>query len=133
MKENVLDIALVKEACPLCAKTEDGPIIMNSILTTDRAKKVEELNGKVIGMMDKPCSECQELMKQGILLIGVIDSKSNDHVNPYRSGNQWVVSEEFVRKSFDSKSAEAVVKKGASFFSVEAAHKMGFPECNLKA
>jgi hypothetical protein len=36
------------------------------------------MNGKVIGYMKEPCKECQEMMKQGFLLIGVIGKLTED-------------------------------------------------------
>ena len=77
-KEKLLGVALVKEACPLCGAAEDGPIVMNTRLGPQRAKDVEELHGKVVGYMDKPCSQCQGLLDQGFLLIGVIEEKTDD-------------------------------------------------------
>ena len=47
--ENKLGVALVKEACPACGKLQDGPIIMNTLLTEKLAKKVEAMHGETIG------------------------------------------------------------------------------------
>jgi len=132
MKDDIFGVALVKEACPLCGFVDDGPIIMNTRLTKPMADKVKDLHGKVIGMMPDPCKDCTELMSKGILLVGVVEAKTDDHKNPYRSGNKWVVTEDFVRRCFGD-AADAVVDKGASFFSVEAAAQMGFPDCNVNA
>ena len=131
MDNRTLGIALTKEACPLCGKLESGAIFMNRILTEHNAKKVEEMHGKVVGFMDKPCTECQDLMKQGFLLIGYVEAKSGD-CSPeeiYRSGNQWVIRKEAAERMFPGKD----LSKGAMFFPVEAAYKMGFPDCNLDA
>lgn len=125
--EDTFGVALVKEACPLCAKVEDGPIIINQMLTKPAADKVRELHGKTIGMMENPCKECQSMMEKGILLIGVVEELSDDPKNPYRSGNQWVVTEDFIRRTFGD-IAEVVIKKGCSFFTVEAAKSLGFPD-----
>jgi len=126
-----LGIALTKEACPLCGKAVDGPIIINRRLSSYHAKQVEEMHGKVVGFMKEPCTECQDLMKQGFLLIGYVEAKSGDcsPENIYRSGNQWVIRKEAAEKMFPGKD----LSKGAMFFPVEAAHQMGFPDCNLNA
>jgi hypothetical protein len=126
-----LGIALTKEACPLCGKLESGDIFMNRILTEHHAKKVEEMHGKVVGFMKEPCTECQDLMKQGFLLIGYVEAKSGDcsPENIYRSGNQWVIRKEAAERMFPGKD----LSKGVMFFPVEAAHQMGFPDCNLNA
>ena len=94
MQKNTLGVALVKRACPLCGKIEDGEIIMNTRLSERAAKKVEELNGKTIGLMDKPCSECADIMSKAFLIIGIIEEKSEDPKNPYRSGNIWGIKKE---------------------------------------
>lgn len=131
-KVNKLGVALVKKACRICGKSMDGPIIMNSRLSVAMAQKVEKLHGKTIGYAKEPCQECQDMMKQGILLVGVVEAKTDDHNNPYRSGNRWVVKEDFIKRAFGDM-AEKVINKGVAFFSVETAHKMGFPDCNLDA
>jgi hypothetical protein len=129
MKEDLLGVALVKEACPLCGALEDGPIILNKRLTPDEAKKVKALDGQTVGYMDHPCKECQEIMDQAFLFIGVVEAKSDDMKNPYRSGNKWGVRLEYAKKLL----GEDGIKKGAAFISVEEAVKLGFPNCNLNA
>lgn len=133
MEENNFEVALVKEACQLCGATHDGPIVMNNRLTEHHAKKVKEMHGKCIGYSDKPCEDCQEIMDQSILLIGVVEAKTESMDNPYRSGNKWGVSEDFIKRAFDPEMATQFLKKRAGFISVEAAHQMGFPQCNLDA
>lgn len=129
MKEDRLGVAMVKEACPLCGALQDGPIILNKRLTPGEAKKVKDLHGQTIGYSEKPCKECQDIMNQAFLLIGIVETKTDDPKNPYRSGNKWGVKPEYAKKLL----GEDGIKKGAAFISVEAAHKMGFPNCNLNA
>lgn len=133
--EKLIGIALVKEACPLWGQFEDGPIVMNTKLGPRRAKEVEILHGKTIGYMKRPCKECQGMMSQGILLIGVVQAKSPDHSNPYRSGNKWVVTKEYLEKILVSqpKMLQKILNKGACFFPVEVAIKLGFPDVNINA
>lgn len=132
VKRDEIGVALVKEACPVCGKLQDGPIVMNTKLSEYRAREVEEMNGKCIGYSKEPCEECKDLMSKGFLVIGYVESKTNFDENPpnfYRSGNQWVVKPESALRMF----GEENCKKGVLFLSVEAADKMGFPECNLNA
>jgi hypothetical protein len=123
MKENVLGVALVKRACPACGALEDGEIVMNTVLTKNNADKVNELNGKAIGYMDKPCKNCSELIEKGFLLIGCIESLSDDPTNPYRSGHQWVITNEAAERMFDKE----MLKRGVAFIDVEVAKQLGFP------
>lgn len=72
-----LEVALVKELCPICCKEIDGPIIMNSILTSSEAKKVKELQGKVIGFSENACEECAKHKDEVVYLIGIDSSQSD--------------------------------------------------------
>ena len=124
MDKKTFGVALVKEACPLCGALQDGPIVMNTRLTEGYAKKVEDLNGKVIGYSDKPCETCADLMTKGFLLIGVDEEKSQgDMENPYRSGHQWVITNEAAERMFD----EQARTKGAAYIDIKMASQLGFP------
>jgi len=117
-KEKTLGVALVKEACPLCGKLQDGPIIMNKILSETRAQEVENLHGKTIGYMEKACQECQDHMKLGIKLV-VIDGKKSEPGNVWRTGHQYVVTEDFINKVFADSVREDILSKRASFIPIE--------------
>ena len=126
-KDKILGVALAKEACPLCGSLHDGPILMNTRLNTSQAKKIEDLHQKVIGYMDKPCDSCQELMSKGFLLIGIVSEKSEDN-NPYRSGNQWVITLDYAERLLGVDN----VGKGAAFIDIIEAEKLGFPVENVQ-
>jgi hypothetical protein len=81
--EKPIEVALVKEACIICGKEIDGPIIMNTKLTKKAAEEVKNLNGKVIDFAEEPCNECKKIMKQGIVLIGYDEEKSDLTNLPY--------------------------------------------------
>lgn len=119
--KNKLGVALVQEACPACGKTQDGPIIMNRLLTEKLAKEVEDLHGKVIGYADKPCKECQDLMKQGLLIIGVIEEKTDNKSNPWRSGHMWVIKQEAAENIFGKEK----LKHGIVMLDIKAAKQIG--------
>lgn len=120
---NKLGVALTKEACHACGTLVDGPIIMNTELTNEAAKDAEDLHGRVIGYLEKPCDHCQELMSQGFLLIGVDEDKTEDESNPYRSGHQWVIKNEIADLVFPDVSKEL----GYAFISTKIAHGIGLP------
>jgi hypothetical protein len=121
MEVNKLEIALVKEACPLCGASIDGPIVMNSVLTEKHAASVKEMHGKVVRIAKEPCAQCKDHMKQGFLLIGADEKLTKDKSNPHRSGNIWVISQEKATELFSD------VSKGAAFISLEAAECIGLP------
>lgn len=126
-KDKTLGIALVKEACPLCGAAEDGPIVMNTRLSKRMAEKVEAMHGKVVGYMDKPCKTCQNLLDQGFLLIGVIEEKTDDKSNPWRSGHQWVVTHDYADRLFQGNPP----KIGTAFMDIKAAKEIGLPVADL--
>lgn len=120
-----IGVALTKLACPLCGATMDGDIIMNKVLTKSMTEKVEKMNGKILGYSNNPCSECQDFMKKGFLLIGYDEDKSNMHNIPegiYYSGHKWVITFEAAKRIFP----EDKLSKGVLLLSTLAAKKFGF-------
>lgn len=83
-----LEVALVKELCPVCGKEMDGPIILNSILTTNEAKKVKDLHHKFIGFADHCCEECSKYKDEAVFFVSIDGSKSSrgSLKNLYRTG-----------------------------------------------
>lgn len=121
--EEKLGVALVKRACPLCGKAEDGESVMNTRLTKGVADKVKALHGQVVGYTKKPCDDCADMMSKGFLLIGVDEAKTEDRANPYRTGRQWVITHDAARRAFPAE----FLKRGAGFITTEASEKMGLP------
>lgn len=128
-KESHFPVVLAKEACPLCGKPQDGPILIGRTTVTTENNKIEKLQGQVIGIMKEPCNECKELMKKGFLLIGVVEKKTEDRKNPYRSGNIWVMKMGKAKKIFN----EEIMKGGAAFIDVNIAEMIGLPDINFNA
>ena len=124
--ENKLGVALTKYACPICARKFDGAIVMNTRLTKPNAKKVEELHGKVVEIRE--CDECVEMKKKAFILIGVIEEKTDDRNDPYRSGNIWGISFEYAKKIFDGNAP----KVGVAYIDMKTAKAMGLPFEDLK-
>ena len=83
-----VEVALVKELCPVCCKEIDGPIIMNKMLTEEAAKEVKELEGKVIGFSDHCCEECAKHKDEVVYFIGIDAEKSSSNKleELYRTG-----------------------------------------------
>lgn len=82
-----LEVALVKELCPVCCKEMDGPIIMNQDLTEEEAEKVKELNGKVIGFADHCCEECAKHKNEVVYFVSIDAEKSSNKLEElYRTG-----------------------------------------------
>lgn len=122
---NTLGVALTK--CYFCH--ENDAIIMNTRLTPALAKSVESMNGMVINM--EPCQKCQDAMKKGVLLITIDDDKSGPGwnkekmPNPYRTGGWFVVSDDFVKRTFDVHNADYAIKHRWMFIEDAAARMLG--------
>jgi hypothetical protein len=83
-------VALLNYVCPICGQINEdaSTIAINSLLTENAAKKVEDMNNKVVGFSEKPCKECQSYIDKGALfIIGIDTEKSDDMSNPYRTGH----------------------------------------------
>lgn len=123
-------IALAKEACRLCGKIEDGPILIKKrAVKADNNEFEDKLHGKTIGYMEKPCKDCQEIMDRAFLLIGIVEAKTDDHNNPYRSGNKWGITLKAAQRMLGKDNC----KKGIAFIDVLVAQEIGFPNVNLNA
>ena len=116
-KENLLGVAMIR--CYFCG--EPKGIMMNTKLSPDLAKKVEEAHDKVVDM--EPCEKCKEWMKQGIILIGVRDDDKE-----YRTGRFAVVSETAIKKILEgTEMLEPVLRHRFAFIDETTWHAVGLP------
>jgi len=134
MKDPKLGVALTK--CYYCQ--EDSDILINRILTTQHAKRVEKAHGKIVNMV--PCSKCQEYMEAGIIFITISDSQSDkdwkkeEIPNPHRTGGWFVIRDEAVsRMPFSDELKAYTLEKRWAFIEHEAAEKLGFFEAEVAA
>ena len=90
--------------------------------------KDEEAPHKVcFGPGSEPCDDCKKHMDQGIILISVDESKTDDPKNPYRTGGWAVVREEMICRVFGGQMAENVCKSRVAFLEDEAWDMIGLP------
>ena len=129
--QNKMEVALTK--CYFCGK--DDKIIIPTRLTPKVNEQVKECHGKVIDMI--PCKECEDWMKKGIILLGIVESKCDKDwnkeqmPNPYRSGAFAVVTEEGFKRIVNDKSMiEFAIKHRFMFIENEAGVKVGLWELN---
>ena len=123
-EEDKVGVALAKEACPVCAKTMDGPILMNTKLSGKNASEVKALHGQIIGFKDIPCDECKELLNKGFVLIGINAEKTDDMSNPYRSGHMWCISTKSAEEIFPDPNLRRL---GYACIDVNLAENIGLP------
>lgn len=90
-------VSLAQYACPVCGKSCEDVVIMNTILTENNAKKVEDLHNKTIGYSNHVCEECSKYKENAVFLIE-IDSEKSDMKNMetmYRTGKYAAVKSDF--------------------------------------
>ena len=98
----------------------------NLLLCGNKRKVYEAAHGKVVDM--EPCGECKSLMKQGIFLIEVDESKSSDPQQPWRTGVQSVIKEEaFKRFPLDQELLEGILKARMTYVPIDAWDMLGLP------
>ena len=80
-----------------------------------------------VGCIDKiPCAKCEELMKQGTILISVKDGEDGD--NPYRTGGWVVIKDEAIRGMIRPTAlAEDIIRTRIAFVPDQAWDAMGLP------
>jgi hypothetical protein len=73
-----------------------------------------------------PCDQCQQYMREGIIVISVRDGESGD--NPYRTGGWCVLTEAAVRRLIQPASlVDAIVKKRVAFVPDQVWDLLGLP------
>jgi len=122
-------IAHTKELCPVCAAEVEGPLVRNKFPTEAGKKKIEEIDGKIIGWRKVPCDTCMELMDRAYILVGVIDAKTTDPKHPYRSGNTWGVKKEAAALIVN----EQQMLRGYAFIDLNIAEKLNLPDIQWNA
>jgi hypothetical protein len=77
-----------------------------------------------------PCAKCKELMGQGVILISVDESKSEDRSNPYRTGVWCVVKDDFLKRTMNEQAKELleqILRLRVAFLPDDAWDKLGLP------
>lgn len=113
--------------CPGCTTEIPGDVVINTRLTKGAAKKVEEMNGQVTGWSDKFCDECQGYADQGIILVTIDESKTDDPKNPWRTGGFFVVTEDYIKRLMEDTKVllERTLEKRMTYIEHELAEQLG--------
>ena len=120
--------------CFFCGK-EAGLLLPGSNTKAFREAGLANLDGEMhrnIGVIDKePCTECKELMKQGVMLISVRDDEETGD-NPYRTGNVAVIKDEAIKRMVQPPELAACILKARMSFVPDAAwESLGLPNGNM--
>ena len=102
----------------------------NEILLDRKFRDISKMHGKVVSM--HPCQDCEEKMKQGIMMIVIDSEKSTPNwhkdpmPNPHRTGLMVVVKEEAVKRIIVEPSLlESILKQRWSFVDEPVAEILG--------
>lgn len=132
MSKDNFAVSIVNYICPICGKTADTDIIMNSKLTKKSADEVREANGKVVGYCSHACEECAKY-KDEVVYVVEIDASLSQPNNPYRTGYIWGVKPNIPLMT-DNESYVLTTKDGVRFMFMdkEATNELGFHELDCK-
>lgn len=108
--------------CFICGKEKGEIVLLGNSIKEEAPMKM---------CLDKePCNQCKEYMKQGIILVGVKDN--TDQANPYRTGQFYVVTEDFINKIMEDPMRADILTKRICFVEETILDKLGFNSTNLK-
>lgn len=94
MSENKIGVALVHEICPICGKSMNEQILINTVFSKKCVKEIEESNGKAIGYSKTACENCSKYKNEAVICIAIDEAKSEPN-NPYRTGQVVGVRKDF--------------------------------------
>jgi uracil DNA glycosylase len=113
--------------CFFCLKSK------NELILAGKMKNDQEAPKNMV--WDKrPCTECEGWMKQGIILISVDESKTEDNENPYRSGGWAVVKDDLIKRVLEKSPEllEDILRKRVAFMPDEAWDIIGLPRGEMQ-
>lgn len=115
-------VALTK--CYFCQK--DNEILLATRFNRTKDGKLNpsiDMNKFHEKVVDKrPCTECEKLMKQGVILISVSNDSKNGEENPFRTGGWVVITDEAFERITGNKPTARM-----AFIADEAWKKIGLP------
>lgn len=127
------------EQCFVCLK-DVGVILFGKIsnqkaaafnkagLPTGRESHNDHESPRKVCLNREPCDECKGHMEQGVILISVDESKSEDLQNPWRTGGWCVVTEAFIKRVFNPPElVKTVLEQRLAFMPDDAWDMIGLP------
>ncbi len=121
MEEN-LKIQFTSKCCTACAfKVYNIPMLTLETNNNQSLESSTDLEEEFF------CKGCRDLMAQGFLVICVDLEKTQIEKNPWRTGHQWVITEEQALRNV----SKLDIESGFCFLDIKAAKKAGFPIFHL--
>jgi hypothetical protein len=117
--------------CFWCGK-DMGLVLPGSRTKAFKEAGLADSSGKMkmnIGAIDHdPCDECKEYMKQGVILISVLDDDEGSK-NPYRTGGFAVLKDEALPRLIEDEGlVNHILKTRVSFVPDTVWNLLGLPE-----
>lgn len=125
MKQDKNPVAIIHHVCPICAKVDDGDLVINM-----RMGDMSHVHNQKVGW--ELCDTCKDAIevKKAIMLIVVDESRTTDRsdINTwYRCGHIFGVTEDYVRRVFQPEAVvQQVLKKRSAVLDINAAEDLGF-------
>lgn len=125
MKKDNQFVAIVHHVCPICAKTDQGNILIHQ-----RFGDLSKVHNQKIGW--ELCTECKDAIEvqKAIMLIVVDESRTTDpsDINTwYRCGHIFGVTEDYIRRVVQPEAmVQQVLKKRSAVLDINAAEMLGF-------
>jgi len=107
---------------------ENGEVVIPGLLRSKKDGQDVEAPRRAVWHKE-PCARCQGFMAEGIIMISVDESKSDDQQNPYRTGGWVVLKEEALRRiGLQPPELEAaVLRQRVCFIADDAWDRLGLP------
>lgn len=100
----------------------------NEIVLPGRMKGDREAPRRGVWNHD-PCTKCAAFMTQGVICIGVDESKTTDHKNPYRDGNWCVMTPEAIARVVKPPTlVDEILRQRCTFIDSETWTAIGLPK-----
>ena len=117
-------VAIVHKVCPVCGKQDDE---QSELLIHKRFGDLSKVNNKAIGY-GTFCKTCKEGAEKAVFMVVCDLTKSEDHQNPYRTGEVFGMSEDWVTRVITPEDLrDHMLKVRMSFIDYKDAKTIGLP------
>lgn len=116
-------VAVTYKACPICGKKDEE---QSEVLLHRRFGDISKLHNQINGY-GHPCKECKEMTDKAILFIVIDEDKSENIQDPYRTGEMYGMSEEYVNRVITEPLLEQILRVRFTYIDWKTAKYIGLP------
>lgn len=121
-------VAPILQNCFLCGESKG--IILAGASCQKLAKSAgyesyERMGSRGMCTDMEPCDKCKGYMTQGVIIIGVDESKTTDRKNPYRTGHFCVLKDEAIKRLVNPEILDKVLEMRVMYMPGEEMVAMG--------